>query len=236
MTESDPTPAGQGARRYLKTREKPWAQALAAWVCKLGITPNAISVASMVFSLIGAVCLMTASEACCKWGATLIWLGAAACIQLRLLCNLLDGMVAIEGGKKSAVGGLYNEVPDRIADPLLLMAAGYCNEWIIKLWGIPLGWVAAALSLMTAYIRVLGGTLGVTQSFMGPMAKQHRMFVLTVACFGSIAELWLRTDGKCAQEVMRAALFIIVIGSIITCWRRLKLIAQELIKKPQAGP
>lgn len=220
--------SGIGARRQLKTREKAWAQKLARWMGTTGITPNMISVASIVISIAGAVCLMTASGACCKWAASLLWFGAAVCIQLRLLCNLLDGMVAIEGGKKSVVGGLYNEVPDRIADPLLLIAAGYSNEWVVKLWGIPLGWVAAVLALMTAYIRVLGGTLGVTQSFMGPMAKQHRMFVLTLACLGSIAELWLRNDGKPAEGVMTIALVIIVLGSVITCWRRLRLIAKTL--------
>ena len=137
-------------------------------------------------------------------------------------------MVAIEGGRKSAVGGLYNEVPDRLADPLLLMAAGYCNDWVVKLCGIPLGWVAAVLSLLTAYIRVLGGTLTGTQSFIGPMAKQHRMAILTAACLGSIVELWVRQDGKCAQEVMRWALALIVTGSVVTCWRRLRLIAGQL--------
>ena len=137
-------------------------------------------------------------------------------------------MVAIEGGKKSAVGGLYNEVPDRIADPLLLMAAGYCNDWVVKVCGIPVGWVAAVLSVMTAYIRVLGGTLTGTQSFIGPMAKQHRMAVLTAACLGRIIELWVRQDDKCAEEVMRWALALIVIGSVITCWRRLRLIACQL--------
>lgn len=219
---------GTGSRRYLKSREKPWAQSLAAWVCKTGITPNAISMLSIVFSVLAAVCLMKASDYPCKMCATWVWAGAAVFIQLRLLCNLLDGMVAIEGGKKSAVGGLYNEVPDRIADPLLLMAAGYCNEWVVKLWGIPLGWVAAVLSVGTAYIRVLGGTLTGTQSFIGPMAKQHRMAVLTFACLGSIVELWVRQDGKCAQEVMRYALALIVLGSVVTCWRRLCLIGRQL--------
>ena len=219
---------GIGSRRYLKSRETPWAQALARWVCTTGITPNAISVLSMVFSLLAAVCLMKAGELPSRWAASGVWLGAAAGIQLRLLCNLLDGMVAIEGGRKSAVGGLYNEVPDRLADPLLLMAAGYCNDWVVKLCGIPLGWVAAVLSLLTAYIRVLGGTLTGTQSFIGPMAKQHRMAILTAACLGSIVELWVRQDGKCAQEVMRWALALIVTGSVVTCWRRLRLIAGQL--------
>jgi phosphatidylglycerophosphate synthase len=205
-------------------------------VCDMGITPNAISVVSVLFAITGAVCLIRASDYACKGCATALWLGAAVSIQLRLLCNLLDGMVAIEGGKKSAVGGLYNEVPDRIADPLLLMAAGYSGVWVIKLLGMPLGWVAAVLSLMTAYIRVLGGTLGVTQSFMGPMAKQHRMAVLTLACLGSIAELWLRKDGKPAEMVMTVALAIIVVGSVITCWKRLRLISAELYKNSATKP
>lgn len=221
----------EGARRQLKSRDSAWAAALARWVKNAGITPNAISVLSIVFALIGAVCMMTASAACCKLAATLLWLGAAASIQLRLVCNLIDGMVAIEGGMKSPVGGLYNEVPDRIADPLLLMAAGYCNEWVVKLWGIPLGWVAAVLSVMTAYIRVLGGTLTGTQSFIGPMAKQHRMAILTFACVGSIVEVWLCHDDKPAQEVMRAALIAIVLGCFVTCARRLLLIARELKAK-----
>ena len=227
MEQNEP---GTGARRQLKTRDKVWAQKVARWTCGTGITPNTISVISVVFSILGAVCMMMATEACCRWGTSLLWLGAAACIQLRLLCNMLDGMVAIEGGKKSVVGGLYNEVPDRIADAVLLMAAGYSNDWVVKLWGIPLGWVAAVLAMMTAYIRVLGGTLGATQSFMGPMAKQHRMFVLTVACLCGAVEAFLMPAGVVWQG-MRGFLAIIVIGSVITCWRRVALIARELRAK-----
>jgi phosphatidylglycerophosphate synthase len=230
MEQNEP---GTGARRYLKTREKPWAQKLARWIGGTGMTPNMISVASILFAIFGAWCLMSASNYACKSCATWVWMGAVAGIQLRLLCNLLDGMVAIEGGRKSITGGLFNEVPDRIADPVLLMAAGYSNAFVVKLLGIPLGWVAAVLALMTAYIRVLGGTLGVTQSFIGPMAKQHRMFVLTLACLGSIVELWTRKDGKPAEMVMTGALAVIVVGSVVTCWRRLALIAGEL--RQQAG-
>jgi phosphatidylglycerophosphate synthase len=191
----------QGARRYLKSREKPWAQKMAAWLGRTGVSPNMISVMSLVFTLGAVICIMKVSDYPCHACAMWIWGFAADFIQLRLLCNLLDGMVAIEGGKKSVLGGLFNEVPDRLADPLLLIAAGYCTDWVVKIWGIPLGWVAAVLSVLTAYIRVLGGTLTGTQSFIGPMAKQHRMAVLTFACLGSIVELWLRPEAKFSEEV-----------------------------------
>lgn len=227
--------SNSGTRRQLSTRDKAWAQKLAHRLSQTSITPNAISVISVVFAILGAVCLMTASYAGKSLTGSLLWLAAAVCIQLRLICNLLDGMVAIEGGKKSLLGGLYNEVPDRIADPLLLLAAGYSSDWIIKLGGIPLGWVAAVLALMTAYIRVLGGTLGAQQHFCGPMAKQHRMFVLTLGCLASIAELWLRTDGQTAETGMTIALAIIVTGSVLTCWRRLRLIASDLRQSDSCG-
>jgi phosphatidylglycerophosphate synthase len=46
-------------------------------------------------------------------------------IQLRLLCNLLDGMVAIEGGFKTKTGEIFNELPDRLSDALILIGAAY---------------------------------------------------------------------------------------------------------------
>jgi hypothetical protein len=38
----------------------------------------------------------------------------------------------------------------------------------------------------------------------------------------------MRQDGKPAEEVMMWALTLIVVGCVITCWRRLALIGREL--------
>ena len=59
-------------------------------------------------------------------------------IQCRLLCNLFDGMVAVEGGKKTNSGELFNDIPDRIADPLILVSAGYAVHMVA--YGAELGW------------------------------------------------------------------------------------------------
>ncbi len=56
--------------------------------------------------------------------AALPWFLAAVGIQLRLVCNLMDGMLAVEGGLKTANGDLFNEFPDRIADVAILAALG----------------------------------------------------------------------------------------------------------------
>src|SRR5580704_9009176 len=134
------------------------------------------------------------------------------------VCNLLDGMVAIEGGKKSSVGSLYNEFPDRIADSLFIVALGYAVGWPA------LGWFGALAAALTAYVRVFGGSLGFTQDFRGPMAKQQRMAVLTAACVVGAAE-WLLTG---TQYALIAAAFIIAAGSVVTCATRTLAIAAKL--------
>ena len=210
-------------RRPLKSRDRAWAKSLARWLTHAGVAPNAISLASVVFSLLAGAGLLATARA---EGATrvLLLLAAAAGIQLRLLCNLLDGMVAIEGGRKTSYGDIFNDMPDRFADVIILAAAGYSLPYA---WGRDLGWLAAVLAVMTAYVRLLGGSLGVTQHFTGPMAKQHRMAVITAACLVATAEPAFDRRGF----VLAVALAVTVIGSVITLVRRTLRIADELKRR-----
>src|SRR5690606_1755917 len=139
-------------------------------------------------------------------------------IQRLQLSNLNDGMVAVEGVKSTPTGALYNEVPDRIADSLLLVALGHAA-------GMPwAGWAAALLAALTASIRTLGGALGLAQDFRGPMAKQHRMALMTVACL--LAPFEAMFAGS--RHALVAAILIIAAGSLLTCATRLRAIARQL--------
>src|SRR5215813_3931258 len=82
-------------RRPIKIRSKRSVQALALTLTRWGVSPNQVSVLSVVFASIGAALL--AQEAL---GARTPWplVGTAVCIQLRLLANLVDGLIAVEGG------------------------------------------------------------------------------------------------------------------------------------------
>ena len=198
-------------RRPLETRSRAWAQALARALTATGITPNAISVASVVVAAFGAAVLVASPG--------IVWLvAAAACVQLRLLCNMLDGMVAIEGGRQTAAGALYNEIPDRIADSLFIVALGVAAD---AAW---LGWLGALVAAVTAYIRVLGGSLGLPQDFGGPLAKPHRMFVMTVGCLCGAVEVALVGS----RQSLLVAAWIIAVGSLLTCALRARRIAARL--------
>jgi phosphatidylglycerophosphate synthase len=198
-------------RRPLTSRSTGWARYLTGVLIRVGVSPNAISVISILFAAVGA--------------ALLVWLpnapgllATAACVQLRLLCNLLDGMVAIEGKRQSPTGALYNELPDRVADSLFIVALGYAIHQP------SLGWFGALAAAVTAYIRVLGGSLGLPQDFRGPMAKPHRMAVLTAACVLGAVELWVNGS----QWAMTVGAWIIAAGSIVTCATRALVIARQL--------
>lgn len=192
-------------RRPLKSRQTGWAGALARLLLKTPLTPNAVSVAGIGFAATGAACFAFAPR------QPLLWLGGALFIQLRLLANMMDGLLAVEGGRKSPTGALYNEFPDRIEDALLLVAAGYGT-------GAPtLGWAAALLAMGTAYVRALGGSIGLAQDFCGPMAKQHRMALLTA---GATLSPFV--------AVMPAVLAVICLGAAVTSVRRLVRQARAL--------
>jgi phosphatidylglycerophosphate synthase len=210
------------SRRPLQSRNRAWAIGAAALLAHGGVRPNAISLASMLFAAIGAAALIVSRSAGDLAHAALM-LAAAAGIQLRLLCNLLDGMVAVEGGRGSKSGEVFNDAPDRAADAILFVAAGYALPW--PMWDSALGWAAALLAVLTAYVRLLGGTLGRPQDFSGPMAKQHRMAALTIACVGAIFESLLFGS---RGWVLGAALALIIVGSALTIARRLVRLVRAL--------
>jgi phosphatidylglycerophosphate synthase len=208
------------SRRPLATRAHRWPRALAVRLAAFGLSPNAVSLLSIVFAAIAAAAFL-ASVAATPGGRAAWLLLAAVGIQLRLLCNLLDGLMAVEGGLATPGGELLNELPDRAADILILVAAGYAAD---PQWAATLGWAAALAAVATAYVRVLGGALGLGQDFRGPMAKQHRMAVLTLGCLIGIGEA-LAGLAQCALMV---ALVVVTVGSVATIFRRTRRIASGL--------
>ncbi|MEO7192150.1 MAG: CDP-alcohol phosphatidyltransferase family protein [Vicinamibacterales bacterium] len=201
------------ARRALATRNARWAVALARWLGHMGVRPNGVSVMGVVVAVVACTAFVQVPRADGAARAALLLL-AAVSIQLRLLCNLLDGMLAIEGGFKTKTGDLYNDLPDRVADVAILVGAGYAARQVP--YGVSLGWAAAVLAVFTAYVRLLGGSLGLPQHFIGPMAKQHRMFTLTVAVVAAAGEALVGLPAR----AIRIGLAVIVAGAVVTAVRR----------------
>jgi phosphatidylglycerophosphate synthase len=187
----------------------------------LSVTPNQISHASMLMAALAGTWFWLSGAPGSAGARVVLLILAALFCQLRLLCNLLDGMVAVEGGKGEADGPFWNEFPDRIADILIFAGIGYG----IAMPG--LGWAAAAFAVLTAYVRELGRATGNPGDFGGPMAKQHRMAVATAAALLSIIEaLW-----SGGSWILTIALWIVAIGSAVTVLRRSRNLIRHLKAK-----
>jgi phosphatidylglycerophosphate synthase len=210
------------ARRPIKARDSRWAAAAASFLAGHGATPDAISIASIAFAGIAALAFLALRFDRDPLARAAFFAVAIAGIQGRLVCNLLDGMVAIEGGKKTKSGGVFNELPDRISDPLIIVPAGYAISSLP--YSLALAWFAALMAVMTAYVRALGRTMGTPDFFSGPMAKQHRMATLTIACALCVPASFWSLDGL----ILYVALVAIAAGCVITVIRRTMLIVRTL--------
>jgi phosphatidylglycerophosphate synthase len=206
---------GRLDRRPLKTRGSSWAKGLAKFLAGTGLTPNQISILSMVMAAVSMISFYYSNN------NKLLLICAAVFIQIRLLCNLFDGMVAVEHGKKTSTGDIYNDAPDRVADVLIIL--GLCLSVKDMPYALHLGWAASVIAVMTAYIRVLGKSLGTTSYFVGPMAKQHRMFLITIS---AIIDYVLHLT-NIEFSISYISLYIIVIGGTLTCFRRLNKIIKD---------
>jgi len=211
--ESMNIPPRETSRRPIKARETRWASSISTYLAAKGVRPNWISMTSVAFASFAGACLL-ASRGRGDILRPVLLVCAAAGIQLRLLCNLFDGMVAVEGGFRTLSGEIFNDLPDRIADPILLVSAGYS----ITAYGLgpTLGWASALLAVMTAYVRVLAGACGAPQRFSGPMAKQHRMALLTAGLLVAA----VLSASPWSQIVLCAVLGLIAVGSFATTARR----------------
>ncbi|MBX3582353.1 MAG: CDP-alcohol phosphatidyltransferase family protein [Rhizobiaceae bacterium] len=208
-------------RRPLASRQTGWAAAMTRRLAATSITPNQISIASMVFAALAGAAFWVAGMSHDLFSRALLLTAAAACCQLRLLCNLFDGMVAVEAGKSAPDGGFWNEFPDRVSDLFILAGIGY------GIGSPALGWAAVALAILTAYVRELGRGCGLPADFSGPMAKPQRMALVTVAALASILEpLWNGHNG-----LLLIALWLVALGSGLTVvrrsWRIVKALRQS---------
>lgn len=172
------------SRRPIASRDTKWAAHVTRRLVALRVPPDAISIASVLAALLAGAAFALSAQAG-SFGAGLLLVLAAALTQMRLLCNLFDGLVAVEGGMGGPTGAFWNEVPDRLSDLLILAGLGIAA-------GAPwLGLLAGGLAIFTAYLREFGRAQGLGSDFSGPGAKSHRMAVVTGGALAQVLALIL---------------------------------------------
>ncbi len=212
MTTYEPTSRRPIADLFRKT-----ADGAVGFSVRRQIHPDAISYASIAASALAAACFW-------RSGAhPFLLLIAPLFCYLRLWFNMLDGMVALASGKASLHGEIINELPDRISD--ILIFAGVAHSGLNNPY---LGYWAALMALMTAYVGILGQSVGVQREYSGLMSKPWRMAALHT---GAWITLFAGSAGAASFSVMDIALLVVIAGCLQTAALRLARIMKSLHEK-----
>ena len=189
-----------------QNRLRPLAGALA----RAGVTPNQVTLAALLLSLIaGAVlALFPASPAAL--------LAIPAVMLVRMALNALDGMLAREYKLQTVAGGFLNELCDVLSDAalylpftLVLPAAA---AWIV---------LFTIFAILTEFAGVLTLALGASRRSDGPMGKSDR-----AALIGLLA--WLLGIGVAPGSWCVMLLAAASALALLTVFRRIKCGAIEL--------
>lgn len=193
------------ARNFFHALFTPLAKALLA----LGVTPNAVTVIGAVGVSLGALVGYPLGE--------LFW--ATVVITLFVFSDLVDGLMATLGDKRSEIGGFLDSVSDRVQDSAVFLG--------LMLWFFGAGenyWIGVAaavcmiLGLMVSYIRARAEALGYDAN-TGIAERPERM-VLTLVFTGFVG-LGL------PEVVLLVVLALLGAASLITVIQRLTTVIRQ---------
>ena len=184
---------------------------------RLGVTPNAVTIAGTVGVLIGALGFGARGEL--FWGTVIVTASA--------LTDALDGTMARLRGPSGKFGALLDSSMDRIADAAVFGAVAYYLAGVGNPYG---GMVAALIALsfgqVVSYVKARAQSLGLDAD-VGIAERLERLLIVGVGGLLGAAGL---------EWGLPAALWVLSVLSIITVFQRLIHAAKSDVVPPAAPP
>jgi phosphatidylglycerophosphate synthase len=208
---SDYTPT---SRRPIAAAFRKTADSATRFCVERGIHPDAISYLSILAAVAAAICFWRAGQI--RWPLIV----APLFCYLRLWFNMLDGMVAVAANRASRRGEILNDLPDRISDIIIFAGAAHSG-----LMNPLIGYWAAILAVLTAYVGLFGQALGVQREFGGIMSKPWRMVALGIGAWITFARPAISIQ---RFTILDLTCLVIIAGCIETIVVRLKRISAAL--------
>src|SRR4051812_14579545 len=168
---------------------------------RLGVTPNAVTIAGTVGVLIGSY---VAALGHLFWG---VWIVTASA-----LTDVLDGTMARMRGHNARFGGLLDSSMDRIADAAVFGAVAF----YLHGQGNPYGGMVAAIICLAAgqvvsYVKARAQSLGLDAD-VGIAERLERLIIVGIG--GLLASAGLDWG-------LPAALWLLAVLSVVTIFQRL---------------
>ena len=195
---------GRHLRHFLMWMLRPYERGL----IRLGVSPNAITFAS----------LLTASASAWALGTGRFALGGWLYLFTGIL-DIFDGRVARASGKVSAGGAFFDSVMDRYSEILVFsgLAYFYRDSWAFFLT------VAAMLgSIMVSYTRARAEGLGIKDVNIGTMQRPERLVTLgIITCLSPIFEVLVGHGSLPMYAPVVLALGFLGVSANVTAVRRI---------------
>jgi len=137
----------------------------------LGISPNSITVFSILLSFVIAYFFWNTSD------NSSYFLIVAFGLLLRMMLNALDGMMARIYNLQSKLGEILNEVGDIISD-----VAIYFPLILFEFLEIEIAIIFILLSIINEFCGVIAKVISGERRYDGPMGKSDRAFLVGVIC------------------------------------------------------
>ena len=155
----------------LKPKFQKLLQPLLLLLKRIGVSPNHITVFTIIFSIIIGYILFLGIQ-------DRFWfLIVAVGLLLRMMLNALDGMMAKQFNLQSKLGEILNEIGDVISDIAIYFPFIYFesikSEYVI---------IFIFLSIINEFCGVLAKLISGTRRYDGPMGKSDRAFLVGVIC------------------------------------------------------
>ena len=138
---------------------------------RLGISPNSITIFSILLSFVIAYFFWNTSD------NSSYFLIVAFGLLLRMMLNALDGMMARIYNLQSKLGEILNEVGDIISD-----VAIYFPLILFELLEIEIAIIFILLSIINEFCGVIAKVISGERRYDGPMGKSDRAFLIGAIC------------------------------------------------------
>jgi len=210
---------GRYLRHYLMWVLAPYER----WLVRAGVSPNAVTLASLATAIGAAVALALGHFAVGGW----LYL-------LTGILDILDGRIARATGRESRAGAFFDSVIDRYAELAVFSGLAVYYRSSPALVAVLL---AAIGSVMVSYVRARGEALGVDVK-VGTMQRPERLLYLgAVVAHSPLWEALRPSTGRPLYAPVVVALALLGLTANVTAVRRIMHALRQLEPpRPAAAP
>jgi CDP-diacylglycerol--glycerol-3-phosphate 3-phosphatidyltransferase len=178
---------------WLRQVSRWFVEPLAAFLARLGLTPNALTVIGCLLNLVVAVIIARGD---------LLWGGIALAAASGF--DAMDGAVARKVGQATKFGAFLDSVLDRVSESAVLLGLAYYDLQQGATLAAFLAFVAIVGSMLVSYTRARAEGLGVDCK-VGFLTRVERCLLLIVALIANLTvpALWILAVGTVFTSIQR---------------------------------